>query len=212
VLRLLHCQRPLIIIMVLLGPRLGVTGAATIISGACCVMRRCRGVCKLARSKARKRNSKLIYQQRRFREFYRICHTAPGRRHHWSNDFSSSATGNTPPQPIPLSHTPSCLPHRSPTSTSEINEITRGRWGQPGFTDPGIRDAKLSPAGIALAQARAPIFQQQHSQILADAQLIVSSPLTRALHTAELLLPPPDSRQSVPMIMHPLLTERVHLM
>ncbi len=121
---------------------------------------------------------------------------------------------NPPPPPHHHPHPPPHpLPLPLPPSTSEINDyISKHPWDQPGFIDPGIRDAKLSPDGIALARARAPAFLKQHSQFLADVQLIVSSPLTRALHTAQLLLPPSATRQpAVPMIMQPLFTERLYL-
>jgi hypothetical protein len=100
----------------------------------------------------------------------------------------------------------------SSCSTSEINEhIGKHPWGLPGFEDPGIRDAKLSANGIALAHSRAPEFQKQHAKFLADASLIVSSPLTRALQTAQLLMPLCGAGAVVPMVMQPLAAERVYL-
>jgi hypothetical protein len=111
--------------------------------------------------------------------------------------------------PFPSPPPPSPPPNHS---TSEINEhIALHPWGEPGFIDPGIRDAKLSVDGAALARARAPAFQTDHAQFLADTRLIVSSPLTRALQTAELLLPPPGTRGEIPRIMLPLAAERVYL-
>jgi broad specificity phosphatase PhoE len=105
-------------------------------------------------------------------------------------------------------------PHLSPphktSSTSEINEhIAKHPWGLPGFVDPGLRDAKLSADGVALARSRGPTFLKEHAQFLADTRLIVSSPLTRALHTAQLLLS--GTQAQVPLVMLPLASERVYL-
>ncbi len=116
------------------------------------------------------------------------------------------ATQTPPPSRLPIPHPP------RNHSTSQINEhIALHPWGQPGFIDPGFRDAKLSADGAALAHFRAAAFQTEHAQFLADARLILSSPLTRALQTAELLLPPPSPGAEVPRMMLPLAAERVYL-
>jgi hypothetical protein len=120
----------------------------------------------------------------------------------------------TPPKPRlqkPISPTGlPCSPPHHPPSTSEINEhIAKHPWGLPGFIDPGLRDAKLSVDGVALARSRAPTFLKEHAQFLADTRLIVSSPLTRTLHTAQLLLS--GTQAEVPLMMLPLASERVYL-
>ncbi len=135
--------------------------------------------------------------------FPQPCQTPP-------SDFYLFVTGNAHPSSHP--HPPPPVPPSSAYSTSEINEhIDQHPWGSPGFCDPGILDAKLSTNGVALARSRAPAFQSEHAQFLADARLIVSSPLTRALQTAELLLPQPAAMAEVPMLMLPLASERVYL-
>ena len=59
--------------------------------------------------------------------------------------------------------------------------LGRQPWGSPGFIDPDIRDAPLEPSGLAGARA----LREPLARDAADVELIVSSPLTRALATAD---------------------------
>ena len=59
--------------------------------------------------------------------------------------------------------------------------LGRQPWGSPGFIDPDIRDAPLEPSGLAGARA----LREPLARDAADVELVVSSPLTRALATAD---------------------------
>ena len=61
--------------------------------------------------------------------------------------------------------------------------LGRQPWGSPGFIDPDIRDAPLEPSGLAGARA----LREPLARDAADVELVVSSPLTRALATADAL-------------------------
>ena len=73
---------------------------------------------------------------------------------------------------------------------TEMNEfLGSSHYGSPGFKDPGLWDTRLTARGIAQAEV---LNRRLHSHASAWAQtnkeieLIVSSPLSRALHTATL--------------------------
>ena len=59
--------------------------------------------------------------------------------------------------------------------------LGRQPWGSPNFVDPDIRDAPLEPSGLAGARA----LREPLARDAADVELVVSSPLTRALATAD---------------------------
>ena len=77
-------------------------------------------------------------------------------------------------------------------STSEMNEILAQRpWGSKGFVDAQLHDTRLSKSGIELAmKTNERLLEKaaEHDSVLSNVELVVSSPLTRALHTTELVL------------------------
>ena len=84
--------------------------------------------------------------------------------------------------------------------------LGRQPWGSPNFVDPDIRDAPLEPSGLAGARAlREPLAREA-----ADVQLIVSSPLTRALATADAAFDDALAR-GVPALALPLAAERCYM-
>lgn len=98
---------------------------------------------------------------------------------------------------------------------TEMNERLQVMpWYSDNFVDGALWDTRLTPTGIQQAK-------EQHEQLAArinanlpinDVEVLLASPLTRTLHTAELvffdrknLLP------EVPKVAHPLLRERLYL-
>jgi broad specificity phosphatase PhoE len=84
------------------------------------------------------------------------------------------------------------------------------RWGDPTFTDdPSLRDAKLSKAGEAQARDMRTRLQREYSDLLAQVELVVVSPLTRTLQTMDIgvrpLLAP-----TVPILAHHDTRERLY--
>lgn len=103
-----------------------------------------------------------------------------------------------------------CVRH----SITECNEaLARRPWGTPGFSDPLLWDTVLSERGIALAKdVHQGLRDRKGGTDLADVQLVVTSPLWRALQTSELVfgggsLLPSSARKMA----HPLLRERLYL-
>ena len=79
-------------------------------------------------------------------------------------------------------------------------------WGSPNFVDPDIRDAPLEPSGLAGARA----LREPLARDAADVELVVSSPLTRALATADAAFDAALSR-GVPALALPLAAERCYM-
>ena len=90
---------------------------------------------------------------------------------------------------------------------SEINvALAKQPWGSPNFVDPDIRDAPLTAEGAAgAARLRAVLARD-----FAPPQLVVASPLTRALETASRAFDL-ERRGAPPAIALPLASERVYL-
>ena len=84
--------------------------------------------------------------------------------------------------------------------------LGRQPWGSPGFIDPDIRDAPLEPSGLAGARA----LREPLARDAADVELIVSSPLTRALATADAAFDDALAR-GVPTLALPLAAERCYM-
>lgn len=61
-------------------------------------------------------------------------------------------------------------------------------YGTPGFVDPGDFDTRLTAEGVAQAEGLQPRLQAAHAA--APIELLISSPLTRALQTATAALGP----------------------
>lgn len=73
----------------------------------------------------------------------------------------------------------------------------------PAFGEPGFIDTKLTAAGIKQAQRLSETLSLQP-------EMIIVSPLTRALHTAALAFPP-EAHPNIPRIVHPLARERLYM-
>ena len=103
-----------------------------------------------------------------------------------------------------------CVRH----SITECNEaLARTPWGTPGFADPGLYDTVLSERGLSLAkEVRHKLETKQIPVEFEGVQLVVSSPLTRALQTSEILF---GSESVIPKearkVAQPLLRERCYL-
>ena len=97
-----------------------------------------------------------------------------------------------------------CIRH----GVTEMNVYLSGcPYGSPGFVDPGLFDTRLTAAGEALAasQLRKDLAAAHERDPI---ELVVSSPLTRALKTADLGL---GSLQGIPRTVSPLIAERRYL-
>ena len=79
-------------------------------------------------------------------------------------------------------------------------------WGSPNFVDPDIRDAPLEASGLAGARA----LREPLAQGAADVELVVASPLTRALATADAAFEDALTR-GVPALVLPLAAERCYM-
>tara|TARA_B110001452_G_scaffold231644_1_gene208566 strand:+ start:111 stop:1052 length:942 start_codon:yes stop_codon:yes gene_type:complete len=97
-----------------------------------------------------------------------------------------------------------CIRH----GVTDMNVYLSGcSYGSPGFVDPGLFDTRLTPDGEALAaSALRKNLAAAHER--APIELVVSSPLTRALKTAELGL---GSLTGIPRTVSPLIAERRYL-
>jgi broad specificity phosphatase PhoE len=100
---------------------------------------------------------------------------------------------------------------------TEMNERLRVMpWYSENFEDGALWDTRLSQAGVEHAKER-------HRELLSDESLqtqyyfnhievLLASPLTRALHTAEIVFSHEETLlPNVPKIAHPLLAERLYL-
>lgn len=76
-------------------------------------------------------------------------------------------------------------------------------FGEPGFVDPNLLDTRLTADGIKQAQ-------RLHETHTINPQVIIVSPLTRALHTAALAFPL-KAYPNTPRIVHPLARERLYM-
>jgi len=118
---------------------------------------------------------------------------------------------------------------------TEMNEVlSKHRWGDPNFNDAELWDTRLTEIGQNQARQLNELIRDPNSKYhhLLETELIVSSPLSRALHTAELafsktrlfheeesmlmMMPSSSSssgkKTSPPLrLVHPLASERVYL-
>lgn len=82
--------------------------------------------------------------------------------------------------------------------------LATNRWDAPGFVDPKLYDTKLTDAGERQARAA----HSACAQLRPAPQLLVCSPLRRALRTAELAFS--GLPTSVPRVVTPLCRERLY--
>lgn len=83
--------------------------------------------------------------------------------------------------------------------------LSKRPWGSPSFVDPNIRDAPLTPEGLAGAEALRALVVREYSHV----ELVVSSPLGRALQTASAAFDAPLAM--TPALALPLAAERLYL-
>ena len=88
---------------------------------------------------------------------------------------------------------------------SEMN-MAMPAWGSPGFADPEIRDAPLTAEGLAGARA----LREAAARDFGDVELVVSSPLTRALQTCDAVWDVALA-SGTPAVALPLAAERCYL-
>lgn len=99
---------------------------------------------------------------------------------------------------------------------TEMNErLQIMPWYSENFEDGALYDTRLSETGVLQAKELHSSLQTTHKQDyeLGKIELILASPLTRTLHTADLVFDPWSNLvpANVPRISHPLLRERVYL-
>jgi broad specificity phosphatase PhoE len=98
--------------------------------------------------------------------------------------------------------------------TTVMNEhLAKKPWGSDHFVDANFFDTRLSPRGIAGATAlNEKIIQRDPAiGVISRIECLVSSPLTRALHTADLAFKGVGLGDDVPRIALPLARERTYL-
>ncbi|KAK9909000.1 hypothetical protein WJX75_005890 [Coccomyxa subellipsoidea] len=83
--------------------------------------------------------------------------------------------------------------------------LSQRPYGSPGFVDPLIFDTSLTDVGVEQARNA----RRKAKGLRPPPELLVVSPLSRALHTADLAFPP--TLVDCPRIMHPLARERLYL-
>ena len=102
------------------------------------------------------------------------------------------------------------------THMNEYLSKPGSRWGEPTFTDDwSLRDSALSFRGIQQAKKLSQHFSSRPEDLL-DVDLVVISPLTRALQTLEFgLLPHFENRRDIlgvpPIVALPFAAERVYM-
>lgn len=82
--------------------------------------------------------------------------------------------------------------------------LSKHRWDDPRFVDPRLYDTKLTDAGERQARAQ----QARCAQLWPEPQVLVSSPLRRALRTAELAFA--SVEPPLPRVVTPLCRERLY--
>jgi len=120
--------------------------------------------------------------------------------------------GRTAP-PLGASSSRVCL-----AGVTEANEFAEANgvpdYGSPGFKDPGLRDSRLTPRGVAQAEALNRKLQQQAGSWDRnkdeEIDLLVCSPLWRTLQTASIAFAGDRLRQ-VPRLVNPAVRERMWL-
>lgn len=98
--------------------------------------------------------------------------------------------------------------------TTEMNEVlSKTSWGSKGFVDANLWDTRLSRRGIEDAQSLNKKVLQKDSDVgdFSRIDLLICSPLTRALQTAEIGLKGDIIRKDIAKIVHPLCRERLYL-
>eukprot|EP00960_Hanusia_phi_P036802 752535-Hanusia_phi.AAC.1 len=97
---------------------------------------------------------------------------------------------------------------------TEMNEYLRSvPYGSKDFVDPGMRDTRLTETGQEQARELSKAMKEQldrWNSMEETLDLIVSSPLSRALDTAQLIFSD-DAFKPVPRLVNPLVRERMWL-
>lgn len=87
--------------------------------------------------------------------------------------------------------------------TTEMNEYLVGKaWDGVDFVDPMLYDTRLSRSGIEQARG----LQESVMHLFPEPEVIVASPLTRAIHTADLAF----EKVQAPRIVSKLVSERIY--
>ena len=96
--------------------------------------------------------------------------------------------------------------------TTVMNEyLSKFPYGASGFRDPGLYDTRLSPNGELQAHRIRKKYLERLPNDFDKVELIVSSPLTRALQTAEILFGDGVLSKDIPRLALPIASERVWL-
>lgn len=99
---------------------------------------------------------------------------------------------------------------------TEMNEYLSipnptNEYGNPNFRDPGFWDTRLSTRGVYLAQQKNKDLRYNPLTMLEDIDVVYSSPLTRALQTADIVLDEKVVSKNISRVIQPLLAERLWL-
>lgn len=99
---------------------------------------------------------------------------------------------------------------------TEMNEylslpVPTNEYGNPSFIDPGFWDTNLSQKGIKFAKQKNQELKYNPTVDLKNIDIIYSSPLTRALQTADIVLDASHVPDTVPRVILPMLAERLWL-
>jgi len=98
--------------------------------------------------------------------------------------------------------------------TTEMNEaLSAQQWGSKNFKDKCLWDTRLSRRGIEDAQMLNKRILSKDNNVgdFKRVELLICSPLTRALQTAEIGLAGDIFRPDINKIVHPLCRERLYL-
>jgi broad specificity phosphatase PhoE len=99
-------------------------------------------------------------------------------------------------------------------SVSEMNEFLRcNPWGSDKFHEPGLWDTRLTSAGIELCHTMRPKLHDPTYMDLDRVDLLVTTPLTRTIQTANYLFfhGKPLLSLQVSRLVQPLLAERLYM-
>mmetsp|Transcript_1399 Transcript_1399/g.2281 ORF Transcript_1399/g.2281 Transcript_1399/m.2281 type:complete len:337 (-) Transcript_1399:69-1079(-) len=98
--------------------------------------------------------------------------------------------------------------------TTEMNEqMKKMPWFSRNFVDAGLWDTRLSESGKEHAKAVHDQLIEEKSYCFDQVEVLIASPLTRTLQTAEIVLSHREDLlpSGIPRVSHPLLRERLYL-
>ena len=92
---------------------------------------------------------------------------------------------------------------------NEYLHTEEGAWGRDGFVDPLYWDTRLSEAGIELAKRKNNNIKTnpRSRKAFANIELVVASPLTRAITTSDLILTTDVVKSEVKRVVLPIARE-----